>query len=191
MLNVSVLTERRGGGGERWRRSSSVSQLANVPGTERERERGKKFLLGDSVRSHSTRETRFASRSNERISTFASSILLEYLISLRKYMNEGENPIHRFIVPWNFIQQSSLLPIDEKREKNTNEWISERANVYFFERRRNASELERSNDDNWFMIRRRLTRNADGRATSWKCSVETMINHWPVIPVIGGKLFHG
>lgn len=66
---------------------------------ERERERGKKFLLGDSVRSHSTRETRFASRSNERISTFASSILLEYLISLRKYMNEGENPIHRFIVP--------------------------------------------------------------------------------------------
>ena len=66
---------------------------------ERERERGKKFLLGDSVRSHSTRETRFASRSNERISTFASSILLEYLISLRKYVNEGENPIHRFIVP--------------------------------------------------------------------------------------------
>lgn len=130
MLNVSVLTE-RGGGGERWRRSSSVSQLANVPGTERERERGKKFLLGDSVRSHSTRETRFASRSNERISTFASSILLKYLISLRKYMNEGENPIHRFIVPWNFIQQSLLLPIDEKREKNTNEWISERGTFTF------------------------------------------------------------
>lgn len=76
MLNVSVLTEERGGG-ERWRRASLVSQLANVPGTERERGEREKFLLGDSVRSHSTRETRFASQSNERISTFASSILFE------------------------------------------------------------------------------------------------------------------
>lgn len=131
MLNVSVSYEERRGGRAMTSLLVGIAISKRSRNRERERERGKKFLLGDSVRSHSTRETRFASRSNERISTFASSILLDYLISLRKYMNEGENPIHRFIVPWNFIQQSSLLPIDEKREKNTNEWISERGTFAF------------------------------------------------------------
>lgn len=109
MLNVSVLTEERGGG-ERWRRSSLVSQLANVPGTGRERGERKVSLRGlGSLAFHAWNEIRLAIERTHFNLRFVDTIRTEVEI---RYISTRMNEPRRksYSIVRNFVQQSLSLP---------------------------------------------------------------------------------